>query len=136
MVGPAQKLQEISAYLSDSSKGLTDINPVALGLGLSTGIFVGHVAVPLHGGGSFNLGAAAGVLLVALVMGGMGRIGSMITALPHSANAVLAELGLLLFLAQAGTNAGSQITAAFTGGQWWKIGLLGMFITHALAVLG
>ncbi|WP_165242970.1 aspartate:alanine exchanger family transporter [Corynebacterium lizhenjunii] len=134
VVGPADAFEDISTYLGDSAKGLTDINPIGLGLGLALGYFLGHVPVPLPGGSSFTLGAAAGVLLVALVMGRLGRVGSLITALPHSANTVLAEFGLLLFLAQAGTNAGGQIAGAFTGGAWVKILLLGAIVTTIVAV--
>lgn len=134
VVAPAGAMREISVYLGDSSRGLTDINPVSLGLGLALGIFLGHLRLPMPGGATFSLGAAAGVLLVALIMGRMGRIGKLITALPHSANTVLAELGLLMFLAQAGTNAGGQISTAFSGGAWWKILVLGMGITTCVAV--
>lgn len=134
VVAPATKMRDVSRFLGDSSTGLTDINPIALGLGLALGIFLGSIAVPLPGGGSFSLGAAAGVLIVALIMGRIGRIGKLVTALPHSANTVLAELGLLLFLAQAGTNAGGQIATAFTGGSWWRILVLGAIITTIVGV--
>ncbi|AZN29820.1 transporter [Flaviflexus salsibiostraticola] len=134
VVGPTMKLKEISRWLGDSSKGLTDINPVALGLGLSAGMLLGAIEVPMPGGGSFSLGAAAGVLIVGLIMGRLGRIGSVVTALPKSANAVMSELGLLLFLAQAGTNAGGQIGQAFSGDEWWKILLLGILVTSIMAV--
>lgn len=134
VVGPARNMREISAFLGDSSRGLTDINPVTLGLGLATGMLLGAVPVPMPGGGSFQLGAAAGVLIVALILGRIGRVGRLVTALPHSANTVLSELGLLMFLAQAGTNAGGQIAVAFTGGVWWQILLLGALITTIVAV--
>ena len=134
VVAPAESMTKVSEFLGDSAKGLTDINPVALGLGLSLGVILGHINIPLPGNFSFHLGAAAGVLIVALIMGRIGRIGPMLTALPHSANTVLAELGLLMFLAQAGTNAGDQISGAFTGGAWWKILVLGMIITIFVAV--
>ncbi len=133
VVGPTLKLKEISSWLGDSSKGLTDINPVALGLGLGFGILLGSIEIPMPGGGSFSLGAAAGVLIVGLVMGRLGRIGNVVTALPNTANAVMSELGLLLFLAQAGTNAGGQIGTAFSGDEWWKILLLGILITSIMA---
>lgn len=133
VVGRQSAMREISKFLGDSSQGLTDINPVSLGLGLALGIFLGHIDIPIPGGSSFNLGAAAGVLIVALVMARIGRIGSTVTALPHSANTILAELGLLLFLAQAGTNAGSEIASAFTSGSWWKILLLGVIVTSIVA---
>lgn len=133
VVGPTLKLKEISRFLGDSSRGLTDINPVGLGIGLALGVMLGEAEIPIPGGGHFSLGAAAGVLIMGLIMGKLGRIGPVITALPNSANAVLGELGLLMFLAQAGTNAGGQIAVAFTGGSWWRILVLGAIITAIMA---
>ena len=52
-----------------------------------------------------------------------------VTALPHTAAMVLTELGLTLFLAYAGTRAGSQIAQAFTSGEWWRILVLGAVVT-------
>ncbi|MBE6484908.1 MAG: transporter [Actinomycetaceae bacterium] len=134
VVGPTLKLKEISRWFGDSAKGLTDVNPVALGIGLAIGIFIGEIDIPVPGGSSFSLGAAAGVLIMGLIMGRMGRIGPLVTALPNTVNSVLAEFGLLIFLAQAGTRAGGQIVSAFTGGHWWKILILGAVITLIMAV--
>lgn len=134
VVGPTLKLKEISKFLGDSARGLSEINPVALGLGLALGVFVGELKIPIPGGNHFALGAAAGVLIVGLIMGKLVRVGPMITALPSTANAVLAELGLLMFLAQAGTNAGGQISQAFTSGEWWKILVLGIIMTSLMAM--
>jgi putative transport protein len=47
---------------------------------------------------------------------------------------VLIELGLLIFLAQAGTVAGGQIMEAFRGGSWVKILALGIIITLIMAI--
>ena len=135
VVGPTLKLKEISKWLGDSSKGLSDINPVTLGLGLALGYFIGEIEFPIPGGGHFALGYAAGILIVGLIMGKVGRIGPFITALPSTSNAVLAELGLLMFLARAGTNAGTQILEAFSGGHWWKIFILGFITTTIVAAL-
>lgn len=62
-------------------------------------------------------------------MGRVGRVGRFVTALPHTAAMVLTELGLTLFLAYAGTRAGSQIAQAFTSGEWWRILVLGAVVT-------
>lgn len=134
VVGPTLEMPKISKWMGDSAKGLTEINPIALGLGLALGIFIGELPIPLPGGADFSIGAAAGVLIIGLIMGRIGRIGPVITALPNTANLVLGELGLLVFLAQAGSNAGGQISAAFTSGEWWKILVLGFVITSVMAV--
>ncbi len=134
VVGPTYKLKEISKWFGDSARGLSDINPVALGLGLALGYFIGEIEIPIFGGGHFALGYAAGILIIGLLMGYFGRIGKLVTALPFSTNQVIAEIGLLMFLARAGTNAGPQIEQAFTGGDWWKILILGAIITTVVGI--
>ncbi|WP_257202127.1 aspartate:alanine exchanger family transporter [Corynebacterium cystitidis] len=129
IVAPHENMKDIAHYFGDSSRGLTDINPVALGLGLALGIFLGTIAIPMPGGGTFSIGAAAGALLVGLVFGRIGRIGGFVTALPQTTCAVLSELGLLIFLAAAGTTAGARILNAFAGGAWLSILILGAIIT-------
>lgn len=132
VVAPRSKITEISTFLGDSSRGLTNINPVALGLGMALGIGLGAIPVPLPGGGTFTLGPALGALLVGLVFGRIGRVGDVIVALPFTATAVIAELGLLLFLAQAGSRAGGQISKAFTSGSW--LGMLGLGVVITLTI--
>lgn len=133
VVGPTLEMPNISKWMGDSATGLTDINPISLGLGLALGIFIGEFSIPLPGGAEFAIGSAAGVLIIGLIMGKIGRIGPVVTALPNTANQVLGELGLLVFLAQAGSNAGGQILDAFSSGAWWKILLLGIVLTSIVA---
>ncbi|SDN06556.1 aspartate:alanine exchanger family transporter [Actinomyces ruminicola] len=129
VVAPTGRMAEISKFFGDSAHGLSSINPVAMGLGMAVGIIIGEWAIPLPGGSTFSIGAAAGTLIVGLVFGRIGRIKGFVTAMPFTATAVLSELGLLMFLAQAGTRAGGQIANAFTGGDWWKILITGFVIT-------
>lgn len=134
VVGPTSKMKEITKFFGDSSRGLTDINPIAMGLGMALGIFIGHLHIPLPGGTSFTIGAAAGTLIIGLVFGRFGRIGPVVTAIPFTASQVMIEFGLLLFLAQAGTVAGSQIMEAFRGGIWLKIFVLGFILTTFVGI--
>lgn len=133
VVAPTSKMAAITKFFGDSSRGLSDINPIALGLGMALGIFIGHIAIPI-GSSSFSIGAAAGTLIIGLIFGKLGRIGPFVTAVPFTACQVLTELGLLLFLAQAGTVAGGQIMEAFRGGAWVSILVLGIIITTIMAV--
>lgn len=125
VVAPTSKMEEISKFFGDSARGLSDINPVALGLGMALGLVLGAIKFPMPGGGTFVIGAAAGTLLVGLVMGRVGRIGNVTTTLPQTAANVMSELGLLMFLAYAGANAGAQIGNAFTSGAWIQILIVG-----------
>jgi len=122
-------MAELSKFFGDSAHGLSSINPVAMGLGMAVGIIIGEWAIPLPGGSTFSIGSAAGTLIIGLIFGRIGRIKGFVTAMPFTATAVLSELGLLMFLAQAGTRAGGQIANAFTGGDWWKILITGFVIT-------
>lgn len=129
VVAPRDRMGEVTAFFGDSARGLSDINPAALGLGLVAGLLLGELAIPVPGGGTFAIGAAAGTLLVGLVMGRVGRVGPVVTALPYTAAMVLSELGLLVFLAYAGTKAGSLVLTAFTSGEWVRILVLGAAVT-------
>lgn len=129
VVAPTHSMSKISKYFGDSSHGLTDINPIALGLGMALGIIIGEWKILTPSGLTFSIGSAAGTLIVGLIMGRLGRIGKFVTTLPFTTCQVLSELGLLIFLAYAGTKAGSQILVAFTGGAWLQILLLGMMVT-------
>ena len=66
-------------------------------------------------------GSAAGTLVLGLVLGRVGRIGPLVTAMPYTSAQAIGEFGMLVFLAQAGTRAGSQISGAFSSGEWLRI---------------
>lgn len=129
IVAPLDQIPRVTKFLGDSTRGLTDINPVALGIGMTLGILLGETPIFNPLGGTFTIGAAAGTLLVGLMMGKIGRVGNLVTALPYTTCQVLSEFGLLMFLAQAGINAGGEIAHAFTGGDWWKMLVVGFLVT-------
>lgn len=133
IVAPISQIKNVTKFLGDSTRGLTDINPIALGIGMALGILIGEAPIFNPMGGTFTIGSAAGTLIVGLMMGKIGRVGSVVTALPYTACMVLAEFGLLVFLAQAGLNAGGKISHAFTGGDWWKMLLVGFVVTTIVA---
>jgi putative transport protein len=128
VVGPRERMKEISRFFGDSAKGFSDLNPFALAVGLAVGVAIGAIVLPIPGF-NFALGSAAGTLIVGLVFGRLGRIGPFVTTMPVSSAQALTELGLLLFLAQAGSRAGTQIASAFSSGEWIKIFVLGAAVT-------
>ncbi|MDU0968959.1 MAG: TrkA C-terminal domain-containing protein [Actinomycetaceae bacterium] len=134
VVAPRSQMAAVTKFFGDSAKGLSDINPIALGIGMALGILIGELPIFTPTGATFSIGSAAGTLIVGLIFGRIGRIGSVVTALPHTATQVLTELGLLIFLAQAGTNAGSAIVTAFTSGAWIKMFVLGAILTSFMGL--
>src|SRR5690606_9632825 len=98
VVAPREKLPAIAQYFGDSERELAEVDFVALALGLALGLLLGTIEVQLFGS-DVSLGTAGGPLLVALVLGRLGRLGSLTFSLPFETSVVLRELGLLLFLA-------------------------------------
>lgn len=133
VIVPADQMRAVAEYLGDSERGMSDINPIGLALGLTIGTLIGLVHVPLPGGG-FALGAAGGTLLVGLVFGRLGRVGPLITGLPRTAASSLSTFGMLAFLAYAGTRAGGAFTQAITSGLGWRIAVVGFVVTSAAAL--
>ncbi|MDV3223216.1 aspartate:alanine exchanger family transporter [Intrasporangium sp.] len=134
VIAPVSRMAEVSAHLGDSERGMSDINPGGFALGLTLGVLLGLVHIPLPGGG-FSLGAAAGTLFVGLVFGRLGRVGPVVTSMPSGAARSLSHFGMITFLAYAGTQAGQQITAAITSDLGWKVAVLGLVVTTAAVLL-
>ncbi len=107
VVAPVQRLPEVSRYFGDSERELAELDYVALTLGVALGLLLARVPLPIPGT-SLALGTAGGPLIVALWLGKLGRTGPLVWSMPHEANLVLREFGLLLFLAGVGIGAGSH----------------------------
>ena len=75
---------------------------------------VGLIKIPLPGGSSLALGSAGGPLVVALILGAVGRTGPLVWPIPYSANLAFRTMGLALFLAGIGTTAGKGFQAALS----------------------
>jgi putative transport protein len=100
-------------FFGDSIKGTAEFSYISIGLGMALGFLLGAVKFPVPGIGTLSVGLA-GVLIVALVLGNLKRAGGMNWTIPLSANLVLRNLGLTLFLAQVGMASGPKFAAAVT----------------------
>ena len=78
----------------------------AVCMAIVLGIFLGRVSVPLPGSAKFSLGNSGGPLIVGLVLGHFGHMGPVNVSVKKPVLETLRELGLMLFLIGAGTNAG------------------------------
>src|SRR4029077_15786041 len=112
-------------FFGDSIKGTAEFSYISIGLGMALGFLVGAIQVPLPGIGKLAIGLA-GVLIVALILGNLRRTGGMNWTIPLSANLVLRNLGLTLFLAQVGMSSGPKFAATVsnTGLQMLGLGAL------------
>jgi putative transport protein len=119
-------------FFGDSIKGTAEFSYISIGLGMALGFLLGAVQIPLPGIGKLSVGLS-GVLIVALILGNLRRTGSMNWTIPLSANLVLRNLGLTLFLAQVGMASGPKFAAAVTDTGLQMFGL-GAFVVAALVL--
>jgi len=119
-------------YFGDSIKGTAEFSYISIGLGMAAGFLVGAIQLPLPGIGKLAIGLA-GVLIVALVLGNLRRTGGLNWTIPLSANLVMRNLGLTLFLAQVGMASGPKFAATVTETGLLMLGL-GAIVLLALVL--
>ncbi|MEY4578381.1 MAG: hypothetical protein RL701_3084 [Pseudomonadota bacterium] len=136
VVAPVQHLPELARYFGDSERALAEVDFSALALGLALGLLLAQLPLPFPGGG-LKLGNAGGPLLVALLLGHLGRSGSWLWSLPYETNSVLRTWGLLVFLASVGLGSGGALreVLAHEGLSLLLLGALVTFATNLLALL-
>jgi putative transport protein len=134
VVAEPEHMTAISAYFGDSYRALSEVNILTLSLGLTMGLVIGLLPIPLPGGVRLSLGYAGGPLLVALILGFYERTGPLVWSLPYSANLTLRQIGLILFLAGIGTRAGSALLTTFTQGNGLQLLLVGSLATCSMAL--
>jgi putative transport protein len=109
-------------FFGDSIKGTAEFSYISIGVGMALGFLLGSIPIPLPGVGKIALGLS-GVLIVALILGKQRRTGGMNWTIPLSANLVLRNLGLTLFLAQVGMSSGPKFAATVTETGFLMLGL-------------
>ena len=103
---------------------VAEVDGMSFGIGLVLGLLLGIVSFPLPGGQGFQLGAAAGPLIVGMLLGALRRTGPLVWTLPAAANLTIRQIGLMLFLAALGLNAGPQFASLLGSPDGWRAALL------------
>jgi putative transport protein len=111
-----ENLERVARFFGDSYKAVSEIDMASFSFGLALGIVLGMVPIPLPGGLTIRLGLAGGPLIVALILGARSRTGPIIWSLPYSANLMLRQIGLILFLAGVGTRSGYEFAHTLAQG--------------------
>lgn len=125
-VGDAASLDRAERILGNSAKALKQPHVLPIFLGIALGAVLGSIPVSIPGLPSgIKLGLAGGPLLVAILLSRVHTFAGMIWYLPTSANLILREVGISLFLACVGLNAGDRFVGALmdgTGFHWMAVG--------------
>jgi len=119
-------------FFGDSIKTTAEFSYIGIGIGMALGFLIGAIQLPLPGIGKLSVGLA-GVLIMALILGKLRRTGGMNWTIPLSANLVIRNLGMTLFLAQVGMASGPKFAATVTDTGFVMLGL-GALVLVALVV--
>jgi len=133
VVARREQMGQVSKFLGDSERGASDLNPVGLAVGLALGLLVGLLTVPMPRGGTFALGVAGGPLLVGLLLGRTQRTGRILWTIPYQASGAVNQLGMLLFLSYAGSNAGHALSLALRTDEGPRLLAVGIVVTALTA---
>jgi putative transport protein len=136
-VGEAGAVDHVSQELGNSAKQLDHPEVVPIFIGLALGVVLGNIPIPCPGlPVPVKLGLAGGPLLVALILSRVGRLGPLNWYMPQSANFMLRELGIILFLSCVGLKAGGQFFHILINGEglyWMGLAFLITFVPLILA---
>ena len=135
VVVPTDELDDIAKWLGDSERRVAEVDGMAFGIGLVLGLLLGVVSFPLPGGQGFQLGAAAGPLIVGMLLGALRRTGPLVWTLPAAANLTIRQIGLMLFLAALGLNAGPQFASLLGSPDGWRAAVLAAVMVVVCCVI-
>jgi putative transport protein len=128
VVAPRERLGEITAFLGDSERRIGEIDAVGFMVGISLGLALGLISIPLFGSGHFALGTAGGPLVVGLVVGHLERTGPVVWQPPYGANLAIRQLGTILFLGTVGSRSGGALIDAMSSAQGAKLAVAGLVV--------
>ena len=128
VVGEKEGLKSLGRLLGNNAKKLSDTDFFPIAMGIVLGVLFGKINISFSDSFSFSPGLTGGVLIVALVLSALGKTGPIIWSMSGSANQLLRQLGLLLFLAEVGTSAGANLVATFQE-SGWSLFFVGMAVT-------
>lgn len=127
VVGPAKSVAKVADVLGNSLKKLDHPNLITIFVGIALGVLLGSIPL-MNVPQPVKLGLAGGPLIVAILIGRFGTHFHLVTYTTASANLMLREVGIALFLAAVGIGAGDGFVEAVVNGGYRWIGY-GFIIT-------
>ena len=129
VVGAQEDVTKVADIFGNELKRLDIPNLLPIFLGVALGIIVGTLPIAIPGlSQPFKLGLAGGSLIVAILIGRFGPYYHLVTFATTSANKMIREIGISLFLATVGLGAGGSFFESIANGGYWWI-LYGVIIT-------
>ena len=124
IVGMPADLDKAARAVGNSLKELNETHFIPFFIGIVLGIALGTLPIPFPGlPQPIKLGLAGGPLIVALILGRVGRIGRQVWHMPVNTNLAFREFGIALFFAAVGLGAGAKFFATVFSsiGLYWLL---------------
>ena len=130
VVGPEENVNRVAEIMGNSVKRLDAPNIATIFIGIMVGIIFGSLPFAIPGMPvPLKLGIAGGPLIIAILIGRFGYRMKLVTYTTTSANMMLREIGLVLFLASVGIKAGAGFWDTVVQGDGLKYVGCGFLIT-------
>lgn len=124
IVGEARAVERVSAILGNEAKGLKNPHLIPIFVGIVLGLILGSVPITIPGMSMpIKLGIAGGPMIIGILMGAFGPRFHIPTYTTRSANLMLRQMGLTIYLAGLGLSAGNGFfdTVFTTEGLKWVL---------------
>ncbi|HLW08913.1 MAG TPA: putative transporter [Fermentimonas sp.] len=129
VVGSEDAIANVERYLGNSMKRLREPNLISIFIGIALGVLLGSIPIMFPGiPQPVKLGLAGGPLIVAILLSKFGHKLKLVTYTTMSANLMLREVGIAIFLACVGLEAGGSFIETIVNGGYKWIGY-GVIIT-------
>lgn len=132
VVGEAAAIQNVEKVLGNTVKTLKDPNMASIFIGIVVGLIIGSIPIWIPGISSpVKLGLAGGPIIIGILIGAYGPRFHLVTYTTRSANLMLRGIGLSMYLACLGLDAGSHFFETVMrpeGALWIGIGFAITFI--------
>lgn len=130
VVGPEDAVDRVAHKMGNSVKKLDHPNLAAIFVGIFVGIIFGAIPIAIPGVPTpVKLGLAGGPLIIAILIGRFGYKAKLVAYTTTSANLMLREIGLALFLASVGIKAGASFMSTVVKGDGLTYVWCGFLIT-------
>lgn len=130
VVGTSKDIKRVESLLGNSIKRLDHPNIITIFIGIFVGIFFGSIPFYIPGiPMPIKLGLAGGPLVIAILIARFGHHFKLVTYTTQSANFMLREVGIALFLASVGLKAGENFIATVIEGDGMLYVGFGVLIT-------
>ncbi len=130
VVGTLDAISNVEKFLGNSMKRLNEPNIIPIFIGIFLGVVLGSIPFAFPGiPMPIKLGLAGGPLIVAILISNFGTKLSLVTYTTQSANLLLREIGITLFLAAVGLNAGKGFVETVVSGDGLMWVAMGAIIT-------